>query len=356
MGTMGDDTRSPIVTGVLAAAASAVAFGATTPVIAHLGGGASPWTTAALLYAGASAVSLALRPVSRRSGRSLGKDALGRLLLVGVFGAALAPALLVWGLRDAGATSASLVLNFEAVFTVMLAWVMYREAIGRRVSLALMVMLVGGALVAWDGWQRNEAGHALSLLAVLGATACWAFDNALTRELSDRDPLDVVATKGALGASISGALALAFGESAPTALVLLGLLLCGATGYGLSLRLYLVAQRRMGAARTASVFAAGPFVGAALGWLLGDRTGGFGTIFGAVAFGVGVYLHATERHAHRHVHPALEHEHAHRHDDGHHDHVHDPPVSGEHTHRHRHEAVEHEHEHAPDVHHGHSHS
>ncbi len=344
------------MTGVAIAALSALAFGATTPVIAHFGGSASPLTTAALLYAGATSISLVLRPFSRRSGRSLRRDAVPRLLLVGVFGAALAPALLVWGLGRTGAMGASLVLNFEAVLTVLLAWLMYREPVGHRVSWALFVMLMGGALVAWDGWQKNESAGALGLLAVLGATACWAFDNALTRELSDRDPLDIVAAKGALGAAISGVLAVLIGESLPDARGAIGLLLCGATGYGLSLRLYLLAQRQMGAARTASVFAAGPFVGAGLAWVLGDRAAGLGTIFGAVAFGVGVYLHATERHSHRHVHPAIEHEHAHRHDDGHHTHTHDPPVEGEHTHRHRHEALEHEHEHAPDVHHGHSHS
>jgi drug/metabolite transporter (DMT)-like permease len=352
---MAEKEKSPIVAGVVMAAASALAFGATTPVIAHFQGSDSPFATAGLLYAGAALISLTLRPFSQRSGRSLGRDAAPRLLLVGLFGAAFAPALLVWGIGRAGATGASLVLNFEAAVTVVLAWLMYREPIGRRVSWALLIILVGGVLVTVDGWQRNEAAGAIGLVAVLGATVCWAFDNALTRELSDRDPMDLVTAKGALGAAITGTLAAVLGESLPELTPTIALLLCGATGYGLSLRLYLIAQRHMGAARTASVFALGPFVGAGLGWILGDRAAGFGTILGAVAFGVGVYLHATERHSHRHVHPALEHEHAHRHDDGHHDHVHDPPVTGEHTHSHRHESLEHEHEHAPDVHHGHSH-
>jgi drug/metabolite transporter (DMT)-like permease len=355
MDAMSERPRAPIASAVLLAAASALAFGVTTPIVAHLGGGPRPLTTAALLYAGAALISLALRPFGKRSGSPLTRDVVPRLLVIGVVGAALAPFLLVMGLARAGATGTSLVLNFEALFTVLLAWLMYREPIGVRVVWALLAMTLGGALVLFDGSERLEAGAALGLLAILGATLCWALDNTLTRGLSHVDSLAVVAAKGGLGAAITGCLALAFREPWPSSAQALGLLLCGATGYGLSLRLYLSAQRRMGAARTASVFAVGPFIGAGLGWLLGDHGAGFGTALGALAFGIGVYLHATERHSHRHLHTATDHEHPHRHDDGHHGHVHDPPVLGEHTHAHHHDRIEHDHEHAPDIDHEHAH-
>jgi hypothetical protein len=130
---------------------------------------------------------------------------------------------------------------------------------------------------------------------------------------------------------------------------------CGATGYGASLYLYLLAQRRIGAGRTGSVFALAPFLGAALGWALGDRHAGPPAIAAGALFGLGVYLHLGEHHGHRHVHDPVEHEHMHSHDDGHHAHRHDPPVAGAHSHRHAHGRIEHEHEHAPDLHHGHDH-
>ena len=46
----------------------------------------------------------------------------------------------------------------------------------------------------------------------------------------------------------------------------------GATGYGLSLRLYLLVLRAFGAARTGSVFAFAPVIGALLAIALGDRS------------------------------------------------------------------------------------
>jgi drug/metabolite transporter (DMT)-like permease len=342
--------------GVLLAVVSAVSFGATTPLIARFGGGAGPLTTAALLYAGAASVSLLFRPFVPRSGRALTRAAVPRLLGIALFGAALAPTLLVWGLSRAGATGTSLMLNFEAAFTVLFARAIYAEPLGRRVVVAIVAMVLGGVSMAVDSARAAESAQALGLLAVLAATASWALDNTLTRALAEEEPFDVVIAKGALGAFATGSIAVLMREPAPHAEQTIALVLCGAVGYGLSLRLYLLAQRRMGAGRTGSVFAAGPFVGALLGWALGDRGAGVGTAFGGALFAVGVTLHLTEHHAHGHVHESIEHEHAHRHDDGHHDHAHAEYVSGEHTHRHRHDRVEHEHEHAPDLHHEHVHS
>jgi len=346
---------SPITSGVVLAVASALAFGVTTPLIAAFGAGVGPLATAALLYAGAAAASLAVSPFATSSGHSLTRRELPRLIAVAGFGAVLAPALLVWGLARAGATASALVLNLEAVFTVVLARLVYHEHIGRRVALAVAVILAGGLLVALDQAQTFGTVQLIGLVAVLGATASWAADNTLTRALADIEPGQVVAAKGALGVIATTALALMLGERAPALGPALLLTVCGATGYGLSLRLYLLAQRRIGAARTGSVFATGPFVGAALAWLLGDRHAGVLTALGAVTLGVGVLLHLTERHSHRHIHVSVEHDHPHRHDDGHHDHPHDPPVEGRahprassRTHRARPRA-------RPDIHHEHIH-
>jgi hypothetical protein len=133
------------------------------------------------------------------------------------------------------------------------------------------------------------------------------------------------------------------------------LLVVGASGYGASLRLYLRAQRALGAARTGSLFALGPFVGAACAFALGDRAAPGALVGATAAFACAVWLHASERHAHRHRHAPTVHEHAHRHDDGHHAHAHEPPFVGVHSHEHAHEELVHEHAHTPDAHHRHEH-
>ncbi|MDQ3340843.1 MAG: DMT family transporter [Myxococcota bacterium] len=345
---------SPIATGVLLALGSAIAFGLTTPVIAWAGRDAGPLTTAALLYTGAVIAALAMRIGPRSGGSALGRRDLPRILAIAIAGAAVAPVCLAWGLARAGATAGSLVLNLEAVLTVLLAWMIYREPLGRRVVAAVAIMAIAGILLAVDASAHTNAGL-WGAIAVGAATLGWAIDNTLTRALAERDPLHVIAAKGFLGALMTGTAAILWGELTPELATVSALVACGATGYGVSLRLYLLAQRRIGAARTGSVFALAPFVGAAIAFALGDRDASLLTALAAAGFGVGVYLHVSEKHGHPHLHEPTEHEHAHRHDDGHHDHTHDPPVLGEHTHRHAHARTEHVHEHAPDVHHDHTH-
>ena len=166
--------------------------------------------------------------------------------------------------------------------------------------------------------------------------------------------------KAALGATASALLGLAFGEALPSPATMLALFAIGATGYGLSLRFYLLAQRAFGAARTGSVFAFAPFIGAALAVALGDRAIGWPMAVGSVLMLAGVLLHLAESHGHAHRHDALEHEHAHTHDDGHHRHVHEHVPAGAspaqpHSHPHRHSPQRHTHPHMPDAHHAHRH-
>lgn len=344
--------RPAVASGVLLALASAVAFGLTTPWLGRAGRGVGPFTTAAALYLGAGLTATLLRALLAPVGPRLGRRQVPRLLGIAAVGAFLAPVAFAWGLQRTGQTTASLLLNFEAVVTTLLAAAVLREPIGARVRVAVLAMLVGGTLLALDQGGDPE-WPLLGMGAVVLAATLWAFDNVLSRPLADFDPFSVVAVKGLLGAGVASLAALLAGESLPAPGASAALLACGATGYGISLRLYLAAQRTLGAGRTASIFATAPFLGAAAAWLLGDRDLGVGTALGAGAMAVGVVLHATERHAHEHVHEPVVHEHLHTHDDGHHTHTHIPPVVGAHSHAHLHERLAHAHEHVPDIHHDH---
>ena len=224
----------------------------------------------------------------------------------------LGPVALAWGLQHTSGASASLMLTLEALFTAALARVLYREALDARVRAAMALILCGGVLLVIDQGLSGRAGLA-GLLAVLA------------------------------------------GESVPSWTAVAALLAVGASGYGLSLCFYLLAQRTFGAARTGSVFALAPFLGAVAAVALGDRQWGIGMVAGSGAMLAGVLLHLAESHAHEHEHEALEHEHAHRHDDGHHDHLHDPMPVGTHSHWHAHAPMRHAHAHAPDAHHTHAH-
>lgn len=332
---------------------AAALFGISTPLVQRAGVGLGAFTTAALLYGGAAAIGALLRqPVEREA--ALRRTDFARLAWMALFGAAIGPVALAWGLQHTSGTSGSLMLALEAVCTAVLARLLYREVMDRRVWTAMLLLLAGGVVLVVD---RGLSGGAqlLGLLAVLAATAAWGLDNTLSRALAERDPGQVILGKSLLGASATAALAIAAREPIPSLWAALALVAIGASGYGLSLRLYLLAQRAFGAARTGSVFAFAPFIGALLAIGLGDRSLSWGMAAGGALMLAGVGLHLAESHAHEHEHASEEHEHAHRHDDGHHAHPHALMPEGAHSHSHQHEPTKHVHPHVPDSHHSHRH-
>ena len=350
------ESNLPALRGGLLALLAAALFGISTPLVQRFGVGLGAFSTAALLYAGAAAAGALSRQRIEREAGLLRAD-LPRLLAMAGFGAVIGPVALAWGLQHTSGTSASLMLTLEALFTALLAWRLYRETLDGRVWAAMALLLAGGMVLVLDQGLRSGAGGAQlwGLLAVLLATAAWGVDNTLSRALAERDPGQVVMAKAALGAAATTVLALVFGEPLPSFGTALALFAVGASGYGLSLRFYLLAQRAFGAARTGSVFAFAPFIGAAFAVALGERSAGGLMALGSALMLAGVVLHLAESHGHEHQHESLDHEHAHRHDDGHHSHPHPAMPAGEHSHRHRHEPLRHAHPHVPDAHHSHRH-
>lgn len=260
-------SRWPALRGGALALLAAVLFGVSTPLVQRAGAGLGTLTTAALLYAGAAVVGLWTRRPAQQEARLTSAD-FPRLAAMALFGAGIGPVALAWGLKHTSGASASLLLSLEALFTAVLAWLLYRETKDRRVGTAMGLLLAGG-LVLDQG--QSGATPLLGLLAVLAATLAWGIDNSLSRVLADRDPGQVVLGKALLGCASTGVLAWCAGEPSPSWPGTLALLAIGGTGYGLSLRLYLLAQRAFGAARTGSVFAFAPFIGAAFAIALGDR-------------------------------------------------------------------------------------
>ena len=344
---------SPALTGGLLALLAAALFGLSTPFVQRVGQGLGPFTTALFLYLGAALIALVFRKGTEHEARLRRNDA-PRILAMATFGAVIGPVALAWGLQHTSGSGASLMLTLEALFTAIFAWLLYRESIDKRLMIAMSLLLLGGILLILDQGSVGRE-RMLGLLAVLIATIAWGIDNTLSRGVAERDPSQVILAKSVLGASATLVLAYLFGETMPSVASALTLTAIGASGYGLSLRAYLLAQRAFGATRTGSVFAFAPFIGALGAFLLGDRSASWGMALGGTFMLIGILLHLSESHLHEHTHESLEHEHAHFHDDGHHLHTHEGPAQDNHSHFHRHEPMFHAHPHAPDAHHQHRH-
>jgi drug/metabolite transporter (DMT)-like permease len=340
---------------VLQALLAAVTFGLGAPLAKLLLDAASPLLLAGLLYLGAGLALTLVRVVGFGrpfQPRPLQPRERGVLFAVVASGGIVAPPLLLWGLARGPASAATLLLNLEVVFTVLLAGTLFGERLGRRVAMAAILMAAGGAVLGWPGGAFDVA---LPSLAVAGACLFWALDNNLTRLVGDVDAVLVAQVKGLAAGAVNTALALATGAPAPSAPVVLTAFGLGAVSYGASLVLFILAMRGLGAARTGAYFALAPFVGAVAGIvLLGERVTAV-VVAGAGLMAGGSWLLVRERHRHRHRHEAGLHSHRHVHDE-HHQHAHQGWEGPEpHTHPHAMGPLEHSHAHVHDLHHDHGH-
>jgi len=251
------------------------------------------------------------------------------------------------------ASTASLLNNFEIVATSAVAMVFFREPLNKRMWLAILLIIVSSIILTVED-LRNLSLSTGSLF-ILAACLCWGIENNCTRMLSLKDPLQIVIIKG-FGSGF-GALLItlwANGIYGTLPFIMLALLL-GFVSYGLSIYFYVSAQRELGAARTSIYYAAAPFIGVLISWVV-LRDAITGSFMAALAIMLaGTYFAISEKHKHPHIHVEETHEHRHSHSDGHHSHHHDGEISGEHSHEHTHEAMEHTHSHMPELHHQHTH-
>jgi drug/metabolite transporter (DMT)-like permease len=340
--------------GVPAALAAALLFGASTPLAKWLLATVNPWLLAGLLYLGSGLGLSAYRLLRSNPRVKLQPGEWPSLAGAIVAGGIVGPLLLMLGLTRMPASSASLLLNAEGVFTALLAWYAFRENFDRRIALGMMAVAGGAVTLSWPG----EVGFAglWPTMCVLGACLAWALDNNLTRKVSLSDATWIAAVKGLAAGAVNLVLALAQGALLPSWQKLVVAMVAGLLAYGVSLTLFVVALRNLGSARTGAYFSVAPFFGAVLAIpLLGEAVTYRLALAGAL-MALGVWLHLTERHEHEHTHDAIEHEHEHTHDQ-HHRHEHDEPVPDHvrHAHRHRHEPATHTHTHFPDAHHRHGH-
>jgi drug/metabolite transporter (DMT)-like permease len=288
--------------GVAAACASAFLFGLSAPLSKALLDTTSPWLLAALLYLGAGLGLALYRAVTRAPRVSLPRSDVRWFAGAVLVGGVVAPVFLMLGISQMPATGASLLLNAEAVFTVLLAWFLFREHVGARLVLGMAAIVAGAVLVTVPSSADLGAGWAP--WAVLAACLCWAVDNNLTRHVSDTDPTWIAMRKGQVAGATNLVLAMAMGAQAPSlATSVLGLLL-GFAAYGVSLTLFVVALRHLGTARTGAYFSVAPFVGAVIAVALGEPVT-WALIGAGMLMGLGVWLHVTERHEHEHTHVSL---------------------------------------------------
>jgi drug/metabolite transporter (DMT)-like permease len=346
---------------ILYALASAALFGVSTPAAKFLLGTIDPAILAGLLYCGAGiGIGLLRRLTPRLFGPANARQASLRRKDVPWLAAAIAaggvvgPLLLMFGLARTDAATASLLLSLEGAATALLAWFVFHENFDRRVASGMICLVAGAVILSWSGTPSLQ--NALGPLAILFACIAWGLDNNLTRKASLADPLQITEWKGLVAGPTNILIGLCAGASIPWSPALLLAVITGFFGYGLSLALYVLALRDLGAARAGAYFSTAPFLGAVVSVVALGENVTLALFAAGALMGLGVWLHVTERHEHEHIHDPTAHVHPHVHDEHHrHEHAPSDPPGEPHTHWHRHDPLKHAHPHTPDMHHAHRH-
>lgn len=344
-------------TAVLQAVIAAACYGISAPFSKILLAEIPPTLMAALLYLGAGIGMSFLSAFQNKRGTAKKEAKVTRkdfpYVVAMIVLDIVAPIFLMVGLTMTTAANASLLNNFEIVATSLIALIFFKEAIGRRTWIAIILITFSSILLSVE----DVSGFSFSIgsIFVLLACICWGLENNCTRMLSLKNPVHIVVLKG-FGSGL-GALGIAFilGESSAAVPYVIAALVLGFFAYGLSIFFYIRAQRELGAARTSAYYAVAPFIGVGLSFLIFGQD--FTPMFfiALVIMIAGSYYAAVEKHKHLHTHCRAEHEHRHSHSDDHHTHTHSDFAKGEHSHPHVHEETVHSHTHTPDMHHNHSH-
>jgi drug/metabolite transporter (DMT)-like permease len=344
----------------LLALASAALFGISTPAAKALLGSIDAAMLAGLLYCGAGFGIAVLRRLWRTlQTAEAAETPLSRAdwpWLAGaiVSGGVVGPLLLMFGLAHTEASTASLLLTLEGAATALLAWFGFGEHVNARVATGMSCLVAGALVLSWTG--QPTLTDLNGPLAIIGACVAWGLDNNLTRKVSLADPLQIVELKGLIAGPVNVVIALAAGASLPPAGSSGIAAIIGFLGYGVSIALFILALRGLGAARTGAYFSTAPFIGAIAAMALLHEPATLQLGVAGALMALGVWLHLTEQHVHEHDHEAMSHTHAHVHDE-HHQHSHGPsdPPGEPHSHPHDHAPMRHRHAHTPDMHHTHQH-
>ena len=281
-------------TAILYAILAAILYALMAPVSKLLQVSVPPVAEAGLLYLGAGTGMLLIYLFQK--GRPSGHPSVGRSDLKYVIAMIvldmLAPVFLLFGLSMTTPENVSLLNNFEIVATTIIAFTFFHEKIGKRLALSICIITVSCVLLSLD----NTASLSFSKgsLFVLLACVCWGFENNCTSSLSGKDTRQIVMIKGFGSGTASLLLSLLIGEKIGSAWSALSVMILGFLAVGLSVYFYVLAQSRIGAARTSAYYAVSPFIGVLLALLLFREIPGKLFWAALALMAVGVYLNVKD--------------------------------------------------------------
>lgn len=170
-----------------------------------------------------------------------------------------APIFLMIGISKTTSANATLLNNFEIVATSIIALVIFKEIISKKLCFAICLVTLSSIILSFEG--NGTFSFNTGSLFVLGACICWGFENNCTKMISNKSSEEIVTIKGIFSGLGSLLVALFIGEQIPQTLWIITVMFLGFIAYGLSINFYIMAQKNLGAAKTSAYYSIAPFLG-----------------------------------------------------------------------------------------------
>ena len=215
-----------------------------------------------------------------------------------------APIFLIIGIKMGTASNASLLGNFEIVVTTLMALLIFKEQVSGKLWIAIGFITLSSIVLSFEG--SGSFQFSTGSLFVILATCCWGLENNCTRKISDKSTYEIVLLKGIFSGGGSFTIAMVLGEKIPEMIYIAIVMLLGFVAYGLSIFLYIRAQRNLGAAKTSAYYAVAPFIGSFLAFVVNGEKLAVEYFIGLALMLVGtvfvVYDTMINHHLHGHTH------------------------------------------------------
>lgn len=200
----------------------------------------------------------------------------------------LAPILLMMGITKSNSANVSLLNNFEIVATSVIALIIFKEAVSKRLWLAIGLVTLASVILTFEGTESFQFNT--GSLYVLGACLCWGFENNCTKMLSSKSSTEITTIKGCFSGLGSLLVAFIIGEELPKMHFMLLVLLLGFVAYGLSIKLYIMVQKDLGAAKTSAYYSVAPFIGVLMSFVILNEAPGIQFYVGLIVMIIATYI------------------------------------------------------------------
>ncbi|MDO5844478.1 MAG: DMT family transporter [Methanocorpusculum sp.] len=289
---MTESIKSGYKGAVFCAILAAALFALSTPFSKLFLNDVPPMMMAAFLYLGAGIGMIfiwILKKVFRTQTKEmhLSKKDMPYVLAM-IFLDIAAPISLMLGLTMTTASNASLLNNFEIVATSVIALMIFKEVISKRLWFAILLVTAASILLSVEDFSTIT--FSVGSFFVIAACIFWGFENNCTKMISGKDPLEIVLIKGIFSGLGALAIALFAGEAMPQLIFCILVLILGFVSYGLSIFFYVYAQRSLGAAKTSTYYAVAPFLGVGFSLIIFRELPSLVFIIALVIMTAGVYF------------------------------------------------------------------